>query len=59
MTGSFEWDVRSACYPIYNARVKFYKNGHILMADFCFGCDIMELLLIRSFFLRRHILAIQ
>ncbi len=40
---SFEWDVRSACYPIYNARVKFYKNGHILMADFCFRCDIMEL----------------
>lgn len=40
---TYRWDVRKACMPVWNARVKFYRGGQCISADLCFGCDILVL----------------
>jgi hypothetical protein len=38
---SYIWDTKKFCMPVWNARLKFYRDGRCLSADFCFGCDIV------------------
>lgn len=40
---TYDWERMKLCHPIYNARVRFHRNGHFIYADFCFGCDILLL----------------
>ena len=40
---TYDWESLKMCHPIYNARVRFHRDGHFVYADFCFGCDILRL----------------
>jgi hypothetical protein len=40
---TYGWDYVKPCMPVWNARVKFFRGGHYVSADFCFGCEIVML----------------
>jgi len=40
---SYKWDAAKFCIPVFNARVRFSKGGHILLVDFAFECAVIRL----------------
>jgi hypothetical protein len=38
---TYRWDSVSGCYPVFHTRVRFHKNQHVLVVDFCFGCHLL------------------
>lgn len=33
------WDSVSLCLPEYNVRYKFWREGHVVAIDVCYGCE--------------------
>jgi hypothetical protein len=41
---SYAWNLRPACLPIYNARVRFTEGDRTVTIDFCFSCKLTRVL---------------
>lgn len=42
-SANYRWDTRIGTIPIFHARVRFFKAGHILTANFDFSSSVMRL----------------
>jgi hypothetical protein len=39
---NYEWDLKLACVPEWNARLRFQTVARVVEVDFCFSCGIVQ-----------------